>query len=277
MHMVLTGMDAGAVVKLLRGMMNASKAPRDQRWKDRYDDIPRTVTSAEEKVGSHQEDEPLQQTPENEKRVMEALLSTTTTYGSDKWVNVGKALQSLNWPNSLGFFNDWSERNALGHINFADLKIRWNVFGEHDVTIDWLFEETEPAKALFDPWAEYIVPEFPLEILPPLVREFVIAQSEVIGIDQASMAMCVLGAFSGAIDHRVRLKMMRHGNWYASSRLWVMLVGASSLKKTPQIKAAVKPIEDYQREQHKQYLSELAEYTKKKDDPTAEKPEEPIV
>ena len=61
--------------------------------------------------------------------------------------------------------------------------------------------ETETASGLFDPWAEYIVPEFPLEILPPMVQEFIVAQSEVIGVDQASMAMCVLGAFSGAIDH----------------------------------------------------------------------------
>ena len=72
--------------------------------------------------------------------------------------------------------------------------------------------------------------------------------------------------------------MMRHGNWYVSPRLWVLLCGTASLKKTPQMNAATRPIEEYQRGQHKQYQSDLAQYlTAKEDGAEADKPEEPPV
>jgi hypothetical protein len=41
-----SGMDARAAVNLLRGEMNNSVVPRDERWQERYDDIPRLVDSA---------------------------------------------------------------------------------------------------------------------------------------------------------------------------------------------------------------------------------------
>jgi len=48
---VASGMHRGAAVNLLRGLMDASTAPRDQRWFDRYNDIPRSVSTAQEKFG----------------------------------------------------------------------------------------------------------------------------------------------------------------------------------------------------------------------------------
>ena len=36
-------MDGGAIVNFLRGLMNSSAAARDQRWQDRYDNLPRLV------------------------------------------------------------------------------------------------------------------------------------------------------------------------------------------------------------------------------------------
>src|SRR5262249_19155055 len=37
--LVRAGMDGGAIVNFLRGLMNSSAAPRDQRWQDRYDNL----------------------------------------------------------------------------------------------------------------------------------------------------------------------------------------------------------------------------------------------
>ena len=45
--LVRSGMRGGAVVNMLRGFMNNSSGARDQRWQDRYDDIPRLVDGAE--------------------------------------------------------------------------------------------------------------------------------------------------------------------------------------------------------------------------------------
>jgi putative DNA primase/helicase len=54
--LIASGMGAGAAVNFLRGLMDTSSAPRDDRFQDRYDDISRLVESAEELC--HAKDEP---------------------------------------------------------------------------------------------------------------------------------------------------------------------------------------------------------------------------
>ena len=46
MKMLRGGTPEVMAVQMLRGMMDASQAPRDDRWRDRYVDIPRAVSSA---------------------------------------------------------------------------------------------------------------------------------------------------------------------------------------------------------------------------------------
>jgi hypothetical protein len=128
---------------------------------------------------------------------------------------------------------------------------------------------------LFDPWAPFEVPPFPIEVFPGAVQEFVTAQGEVIGCDLGAMSMATLTAVSGAIDHRCTLKMMRHGNWYVSPRLWVLLSGDSATKKTPEINAVTLPLEQYQNDLQHEYRMQLQGWKmagEKKD----EKPEPPI-
>src|SRR5262249_5509850 len=48
--MVRSGMDGGAIVNFLRGLMMSSTAPRGERWQSRYDNLPRQVDSMEEKL-----------------------------------------------------------------------------------------------------------------------------------------------------------------------------------------------------------------------------------
>jgi hypothetical protein len=45
------GMSEATAIERLRSLMDASKAPKDDRWRDRYDDIRCTVRSAKEKFG----------------------------------------------------------------------------------------------------------------------------------------------------------------------------------------------------------------------------------
>jgi hypothetical protein len=65
---------------------------------------------------------------------------------------------------------------------------------------------TEKPKAkefdpLFDPWAKFVVPNFPLDVLPEVLRVFIVERSAVIGCDPSGLAMAVLTACSGALDH----------------------------------------------------------------------------
>jgi AAA domain len=48
-NMITAGMQGGAAVNLLRGLMEQVSGPRDARWQARYDDIPRAVSTAQEK------------------------------------------------------------------------------------------------------------------------------------------------------------------------------------------------------------------------------------
>ena len=136
----------------------------------------------------------------------------------------------------------------------------------NDIRIDPAPTTPEPSLApVFDPWQPYIVPAFPLDVLPSEVQDFVAQQAEVIGCDRSGMAMATLATFSGAIDHRSQLKMMRNGNWWASPRLWVLLVGDPSTRRTPLINAATMPLEHQDYRIQQDYQRKLAEYLEAKE------------
>jgi hypothetical protein len=130
---------------------------------------------------------------------------------------------------------------------------------------------------LFDPWERFIVPEFPFEILPQVVRDYVKAQSVVLGCDPAALAMAALTAFSGALDHRFAVKMMRSGEWWEHPRLWTLFVGDPSRKKTPIINEVTRPLEMHQEALRRNYETALRAYqlAKENSDEAAEKPDLP--
>ena len=49
--LIASGMGDGAAVNFLRALMDSSDALRDDRWQARYDDIPRAVSTASDKIG----------------------------------------------------------------------------------------------------------------------------------------------------------------------------------------------------------------------------------
>src|SRR5262249_23548431 len=110
---------------------------------------------------------------------------------------------------------------------------------------------------LFDPWERYVVPPFPLEVLPPVAQRFVTEHSGIVGCDPSALAMAVLATFSGALHHPFALKLMRHGRWWASPRLWGLLVGDPSRKKTPCFNTATRPLEEHEHELRDRYEAEL--------------------
>jgi hypothetical protein len=116
-----------------------------------------------------------------------------------------------------------------------------------------------PTGKLFDPWQEFIVPPFPLDILPTVAQDFVGTKSTAMGVDPSALAMATLAAFSGAIHHRFRIRMMRNSDWWEHPRLWVLLIGRSAWKKSPTIDAATKPIEQHQAEL-REYRAELRDW-----------------
>ncbi len=132
-------------------------------------------------------------------------------------------------------------------------------------------------QTIFDPWARWPVPTFPLDTLPPVLRDFAEMQSLSTGADVSACAMAALGACSGAINHSFELRMKRTGEWSVRPRLWVMLVGAASAMKSPVISAATAPLRERAREFGVAHRADLQRWNEaKKDDPKAEKPPEPL-
>ncbi|MCA3631307.1 MAG: DUF3987 domain-containing protein [Methylobacterium sp.] len=95
---------------------------------------------------------------------------------------------------------------------------------------------------LFDPWREFIVPDVPAGVLPDIIERFATGQSSIMGACRNALVMAALAALSGAVDHRTSLRLMRNGKWTASPRLWTLLAGPPSSKKTPIMSAALAPL-----------------------------------
>ncbi len=99
---------------------------------------------------------------------------------------------------------------------------------------------------VFNPWERLTPPSFPMDCLPPLLAEVVQDDADTIGADVAAVAMAYLAVLAGAAHGQTALRVKRHGNWIENPRLWVMLVGDPSSKKTPVVNAAVNPLRQYE-------------------------------
>jgi hypothetical protein len=95
---------------------------------------------------------------------------------------------------------------------------------------------------LYDPWAECHAPPFPLDVLPPTMGLFVEAKAAETGGDVSSVAMAAMTVASAAITHETQLYLKPWGNFPVSARLWTVLVGPPSTKKSPATKGAADPL-----------------------------------
>lgn len=124
--------------------------------------------------------------------------------------------------------------------------------------------ECQPTAAtglpIFDPWERYAVPAFPLDVLPRVLRDFVEYLSVSTGGDRSAVAMTALAALSGCMSQEFALKMKRSGDWYVKPRLWVMLVGDPSSKKSPIMSACVRPVRSWEAVGVKGYQSAYARW-----------------
>jgi hypothetical protein len=101
--------------------------------------------------------------------------------------------------------------------------------------------EATAAPEFWNPWDKPVPPSFPIDCLPPWLGEVVHDTHCRLGSDPGAVAMAHIAAIAGAADGRNKVRMRRHGEWAENPRLWVMLVGDPSTKKTPTLNAALWP------------------------------------
>lgn len=94
-----------------------------------------------------------------------------------------------------------------------------------------------------DLWANYGAPELPQGLLPKAIEVFARSHGETMGVDPAGLAMACLTVCASAITDDIQVQVKQHDpSWRESARLWVGLVGAPSMKKSPILSAAARPL-----------------------------------
>jgi hypothetical protein len=88
MLLLRSGMADGAAVNVLRAAMEASNAARDERWQSRFNDIPRAVKTAREKIGEKTE-------PPKTASVLNAKRLNEMVFGPIKYVIPGYVVEGL--------------------------------------------------------------------------------------------------------------------------------------------------------------------------------------
>lgn len=99
---------------------------------------------------------------------------------------------------------------------------------------------------------------FPIDLLPPAMRNLVKEGSESIGCDPAFIALPALTVCASAIGY-CRILAIKNG-WEVPSILWTILIGDSGSQKTPAFKLATAPLNKRQEQSSVEYAEKRAEY-----------------
>ena len=101
------------------------------------------------------------------------------------------------------------------------------------------------------------------DMLPRKIRDFVYDESELLGCDPGAMAVTALAVCSSLISDAITIQPKRFDTTYReSARLWLMLTGLISNKKTPMLKKLTDHIRAKQAEMKRKYDFEKEEYRK---------------
>jgi Protein of unknown function (DUF3987) len=112
-----------------------------------------------------------------------------------------------------------------------------------------------------DLWDNFDPPDLPAGLLPPVIEQFARAQGKLMGADPAGIAMAALAVCAAAITDEITLQpFVNNQRWTESARLWVGLVGDSSEKKTPIIRAVIWPLDDIDGALFDKFVKDNAEY-----------------
>ena len=126
-------------------------------------------------------------------------------------------------------------------------------------TVNPAAADTPRAEPSFvDPYAEFVGPEFPLEILPPTLANFVDAEHRAMGADPSAIAMAALTAVAAAMHAETQVRA--GDGWWEKPTLWTGLVGQPSFMKSPIIEKATKPLSRIDHERDKRWRQERTKW-----------------
>ncbi|MFN3722273.1 MAG: DUF3987 domain-containing protein [Paracoccaceae bacterium] len=103
-------------------------------------------------------------------------------------------------------------------------------------------------------------PTVPTDLPPKIIEWWANAKAKELGCDPAGLILSALVTCAAAIPDRHKVKVKPNGNWLESPRLWGIIIGQPSAKKTPQLNAATEPLSRIDARLVRDYLRRKEEY-----------------
>ncbi|MDF3351594.1 DUF3987 domain-containing protein [Sulfitobacter sp. KE34] len=114
-----------------------------------------------------------------------------------------------------------------------------------------------------DLFGRFPPPELPIDLLPDVIRNFTETRARQIGCDPSGLAVAALTACAAAIPDNVKIKVQAHSDkWHESARLWAVVIGPPSSKKTPLISAASESLRNLDQELFLSWRQEKLAYNR---------------
>ena len=112
-----------------------------------------------------------------------------------------------------------------------------------------------------DLWSEQDVPDFPINVFPPVIERYSLENAAALGSDPAGLALTALGACAAAIRDSIKLAPRSWDKgWKESARIWPVLIGKPSTKKSPVLSRSASPIKAIDKQMLKQGQARVAEW-----------------
>ncbi len=92
-----------------------------------------------------------------------------------------------------------------------------------------------------------LAPPIPDHCIPPVLRGLVDDHAASMGVPREIMFAGAMGACAGALDDRIQIEPVK--GWKEQPRIWSAIIGSASIKKTPGLKLAMRPLRELEADQ----------------------------
>lgn len=106
----------------------------------------------------------------------------------------------------------------------------------------------DPSTMPMDIFEQITVPRIAEDMVPSVLWKFAKSNSEQIGAAREAIAISSLFACTAAISDDVKIQPRSNATWVESPRIWAVLVGPPSSKKSPAVSVSIKPLQKLDRQ-----------------------------
>ena len=101
----------------------------------------------------------------------------------------------------------------------------------------------DPSTMPLDIFEQITVPRIAEDMVPSLIWEFAKSNSDQIGAAREAIVISSLFACTAAISDDIKIQPRSNATWLESPRIWAVLVGPPSSKKSPAVSVSIKPLQ----------------------------------